>query len=206
MRKPRCGPSRTWWGGSQLQHLRNYCRLKQLSHYVVKEGALTANCQVVYYLLNSYVMEDIMGNTDSEMTHNVKQLPMSLLEFANGFWLKTFRCLQAYSEYVLKKIFLEDLHWSIGHSMPSYGSSHQRPSLQESAYHSALLMRLKTAAHLGSSPILLQTCSTSRKIVNLIVPSVHSSTSDHRATLCWKGKTMGKLWKLLQWMMQVWNH
>lgn len=103
-------------------------------HYVVKEGVLITDCQVVNYLLTTNTTNDFLLETNSENTRYAKPLTMLPLKFANELWFKTLRCPQVYEEYVLMGFFVEGLLQTIRQGMQSYWSSHKTAQRQKMAH------------------------------------------------------------------------
>lgn len=81
--------------------------------YSIKEGVLTTYCQLHNHLLDKYVTENFISETDGKITHYVKPSTLWSLEFENERLLKTLRCSNIYDEYVSKKISVGRLSKSI---------------------------------------------------------------------------------------------
>lgn len=64
---------------------------------------------MVNHLPESWVVDEIIAETDSETVRYVKLSTKSPLELENWLCLKTLLCPHFYDEYVLKEILVEGL-------------------------------------------------------------------------------------------------
>lgn len=117
-----------------------------------KEGTLTSYCKVVNHLFETYAMDDVIEETDAKIMHYTPSADKKPIESTELLWSKALRCDRVYVEYVLKGIFIEDLHKSIRHIMGPYWESKKNATMQDLASHSTSLMHLKYDSQLTDSP------------------------------------------------------
>lgn len=114
--------------------------------YSVNEVVLKPYCQVVNLLLKTKDPNDVTAETDSEIAGYWKPSNMSPQEYLNELWLKKLRCPPVQDEYVLSRIFAEELLQPVLHSMPACWSGHKVAPSQKLACLATSLMRWRAAS------------------------------------------------------------
>lgn len=71
-----------------------------------KEGTVTWYGKEVNYLLENYVTDDIIAETDASMVRFTQPSNKSLKDYTKALYNKAFGCNRIHDEYVLKKIYL----------------------------------------------------------------------------------------------------
>lgn len=100
----------TFFQGRPTAEALNACiSFKSESHWRQKNSTVTSYCKPVNSLLEMYATEDIIAETDANMTRLTKPSNKLLTEHAEALWKKALRCDRACDEYVLKGIFIEAL-------------------------------------------------------------------------------------------------
>lgn len=72
-----------------------------LSYYSVKR-VMTTYCQGINHLLETYITDSLIAETDSKNAGNVQLSDRWPLQFVNELSLKPLECPQVYDESVLK--------------------------------------------------------------------------------------------------------
>lgn len=73
------------------------------------EGAVLLYWEAVHSLLETYLTDGIIAETDEDM-RSFRQLSIkSPTEYTEALWNKVLRGARVYDEYVLKRIFIERL-------------------------------------------------------------------------------------------------
>lgn len=85
-----------------------------------KEGTLASYCEAVNYILEMYVMDELIAEIDTEIMPYTQSMNTTPIKYDELLWSKMLQCHRVYDEYVLKRKFMEALHKSIRHSMYSY--------------------------------------------------------------------------------------
>lgn len=85
--------------------------------------------EVVSYLLQTYVTNAVIAQTDATQTRITQLSTMLTILHAKGLKIKSLRCGEVYEQYVLKRIFIEGVHKSVRHSMTEYWSIHPELTL-----------------------------------------------------------------------------
>lgn len=107
------------------------------------EEPLTPYCEVVNYLLEAYVTDDVIAKTDAEIMGLSQQLNKTLIEYAKLLWAKALRCNPVYDKYVLKGDLIEGLQHSIHQSLHLLQSSSKHATVQDLTRHVASLYNLE---------------------------------------------------------------
>lgn len=66
---------------------------------------LTPYKQVVNNLFETYPADDIIPQVEIETVPFTQPTRMSLLQYADGLWMKTLQCPQVHDEYIPKGTF-----------------------------------------------------------------------------------------------------
>lgn len=85
-----------------------------------KNRTLTNYCEVVNYLLETYVPADATLTVDAKILRCTVPLKILPLSCVRAHWKKSLRSSDVYTEYVCKDIFIEGLHRSIPSNIQEY--------------------------------------------------------------------------------------
>lgn len=93
-------------------------------------------------LLETFEMDDIIAQADTETLRRTHSTKMSPLQYADSLWMKTLHCSQLHNKNVLKGTFVEGLPSSILHGMSWLWSSNKPAVLQKLTHRAASLKNL----------------------------------------------------------------
>lgn len=113
---------------------------------------LTSYCQMVNYLLNMCITDDINAATDADTIDYKQPQDLNTIDYSHLLWTKALRCGHVYSEYPLQGTFIERLCSSIWQSMESYFAKIKGASLQKLSWHLLSLTRLQFRSSPSEKP------------------------------------------------------
>lgn len=81
------------------------------------------------HLFETCATDNVISKTDAAWKRATEPPAFSQTQHAEALVAKSPRYLEVYYEYVLKGIFIKDLHESVHRGMPSYWSPHPGSTL-----------------------------------------------------------------------------
>lgn len=90
-----------------------------------EEGVLTRYCKVIKYLLSTYPTDEVIAQTNAEITLS-RELPnMKPVEYGPSLWLKALKLCSINHKKKLEGKIVEGLHESLFYRMHVYLGSHE---------------------------------------------------------------------------------
>lgn len=93
----------------------------------------TGYSEVIKYLLQMYVTENVIATMDVEIIRITQTANMTPTEYAGALQNKAVCCDFSHDEYVLNRTLTEGLHGPIGHSTCLYWSSRNNATVHDLA-------------------------------------------------------------------------
>lgn len=99
--------------------------------------------QVAMFLLKKYATDEVIVETESDITRSAQSSHMTPSQYAEVLVTKAFWCGDVYEEYAPIQIFIEGLVASVRHSMREYWENKKDANLHDPALHTTSLLRLQ---------------------------------------------------------------
>lgn len=75
-----------------------------------KKRTLTSYHEIMNYLLGTYATDEVIAEMDTEVLLITQPSDTSLMEYEGARWKNLLSSDFVYDEYVVKRIFIEELH------------------------------------------------------------------------------------------------
>lgn len=117
--------------------------LRSKAHRSQKEGPIPSYCEAINYFLETYAVDDVIVQTDTNIMSFTQLSNKSPTEYTEAFWNNAHQWNSVSDEYVLKEISIEGLSESVRRSTRSYWSSKKDSTLHDVAHRANLLTKLQ---------------------------------------------------------------